>query len=42
MYKLWEELKELKNYKWVELSHELNNDSPYWAGLPVRVWAMTE
>ena len=34
MYKLWEELKELKNYKWVELSHELNNDSPYWPGIP--------
>ena len=34
MYKLWEELKELKKYKWVELSHELNNDSPFWAGIP--------
>lgn len=34
MYKLWEQLKELKNYKWVELSHELNNESPYWAGIP--------
>lgn len=34
MYKLWEDLKQAKNYKWVELSHSLNNDSPYWAGIP--------
>lgn len=34
MYKLWKALKEAKNYKWVELSHPLNNDSPYWAGIP--------
>jgi len=34
MYKLWETLKEAKNYRWVELSHPLNNDSPYWAGIP--------
>ncbi len=34
MYKLWEELENLKKYKWVELSHSLNNDSPYWAGIP--------
>lgn len=34
MYKLWNQLKEAKNYKWVELSHSLNNDSPYWAGIP--------
>jgi len=33
-YKLWEALKAAKNYKWVELSHSLNNDSPYWAGIP--------
>ena len=32
MYKLWEALKEAKKYHWVELSHSLNNDSPYWAG----------
>ena len=35
MYKLWEELENLKkNYRFVELSHSLNNDSPYWAGIP--------
>ncbi len=34
MYKLWETLDELKKLKWVELSHSLNNDSPYWSGIP--------
>jgi len=34
MYKLWESLKEMKKYRWIELSHSLNNDSPYWAGIP--------
>ena len=34
MYKLWEELADLKKLKWVELSHSLNNDSPYWSGIP--------
>ena len=34
MYKLWEALKEAKKYRWVELSHPLSNDSPYWAGIP--------
>ena len=33
-YKLWEALKEAKKYKWVELSHSLNSDSPYWSGIP--------
>ena len=33
-YKLWNALKEAKNYKWVELSHSLNNESPYWSGIP--------
>lgn len=35
-YKLWQILEELKApaYKWVELSHSLNNESPYWAGIP--------
>ena len=28
MYQLWEDLKRLKSYRWVELSHELTNDSP--------------
>ena len=34
MYKLWEALNEAKKMKWVELSHSLNNDSPYWSGIP--------
>ena len=34
MYPLWEDLKRLKGYRWVELSHSMNNDSPYWAGIP--------
>lgn len=29
MYELWEDLKRLKRCRWVELSHPLNNDSPY-------------
>lgn len=35
-YALWEMLGKLKSeeYEWVELSHSLNNDSPYWAGIP--------
>ncbi|AXH52630.1 cyclase family protein [Clostridium perfringens] len=33
-YKLWNALKEAKKYRWVELSHSLNNDSPYWSGIP--------
>ena len=34
--KLWNALKELKSegYEWVELSHSLNNDSPFWSGIP--------
>lgn len=34
MYKLWNALAEAKHYRWVELSHSLNNDSPYWSGIP--------
>ena len=34
MYKLWNALDELKKYRWVELSHSLSNESPYWAGIP--------
>ena len=34
MYKLWDNLKEIKGYKWVELSHLMDNDSPYWSGIP--------
>ena len=34
MYHLWNELDQLKKLRWVELSHSLDNDSPYWAGIP--------
>ncbi len=34
MYKLWNALEEAKKLRWVELSHRLSNDSPYWAGIP--------
>lgn len=34
MYKLWEALDKAREYKWVELSHELDNDSPCWSGIP--------
>ncbi len=35
-FRLWELLAEMKSadYEWVELSHSLNNESPYWAGIP--------
>ena len=34
MYPLWSALEEAKQYRWVELSHSLSNESPYWAGIP--------
>ena len=34
MYELWEALKSARKYKWVELSHPLDNNSPYWSGIP--------
>ncbi len=34
MYKLWDILNQAKQLKWVDLSHSLNNDSPYWSGIP--------
>ena len=34
MYKLWDALESAKKHRWVELSHALNNDSPYWSGIP--------
>jgi len=34
MYKLWDALESAKKLKWVDLTHELNNDSPYWSGIP--------
>ena len=34
MYELWNALERAKHYRWVELSHPLDNDSPFWAGIP--------
>lgn len=34
MYELWKELERLKECRWVELSHSMNNESPYWSGIP--------
>ena len=34
MQSLWNTLDTLKQCKWVELSHAMNNESPYWAGIP--------
>ena len=34
MYKLWQALEEARKLRWVELSHPLNNSSPYWCGIP--------
>jgi len=31
---LWKQLEELKKCKWVELSHTMDNTSPYWSGIP--------
>lgn len=31
---LWQDLEKLKACTWVELSHPLNNQSPYWGGIP--------
>ena len=34
MYDLWNELEALKKLRWIDLSHPLNNSSPYWSGIP--------
>ena len=34
MYPLWNTLNELKKYRFIDLTHPLDNDSPYWAGIP--------
>ena len=34
MYKLWDALESAKKLRWVELSHSMNNDSPFWSGIP--------
>ncbi|MBR2596071.1 MAG: cyclase family protein [Solobacterium sp.] len=33
-YRLWKALDSAKQLRWVELSHPLTNDSPYWSGIP--------
>lgn len=34
MYPLWDALSQAKALRWIDLSHPLDNDSPYWAGIP--------
>lgn len=34
MHTLWEALKTAKNHRWVDLTHSLDNGSPYWDGIP--------
>ncbi len=34
MYSLWSQLEQWKKLRWVDLSHPLTNDSPYWSGIP--------
>ena len=34
MYPLWDALAQAKKLRWIELSHPLTNDSPYWSGIP--------
>ena len=31
---LWEKLEQMKKYRWVDLTHTLTNQSPYWDGIP--------
>ena len=33
-YKLWSALESAKKLKWVDLTHPLTSESPYWAGIP--------
>ena len=34
MYALWNTLSELKKLRFIDLTHPLSNESPYWAGIP--------
>lgn len=34
MNELWKSLEKAKSLKWIDLSHPLDNSSPYWAGIP--------
>ncbi|PIE84311.1 MAG: cyclase [Bacteroidia bacterium] len=42
MGNLWKELEKLKSYRWVDLTHPLGNESPYWSGMPDGVLALAE
>ena len=33
-YQLWDALARAKNLKWVDLTHPMDNESPYWSGIP--------
>ena len=33
-YKLWDALESAKKLKWVDLTHPMDNSSPYWSGIP--------
>ncbi len=34
MYRLWQQLEAAKKFRWIELSHPLDNSSPFWSGIP--------
>lgn len=34
MYPLWNALDQAKKLRWIDLSHPMDNDSPYWGGIP--------
>ena len=34
MYKLWDTLNSLKGCRFIDLTHPLTNDSPFWSGIP--------
>lgn len=33
-YPLWDALGAARQYRWVDLTHRLDNDSPFWSGIP--------
>ncbi len=34
MYQLWDALERAKGMRWVDLTHPMDNTSPYWSGIP--------
>lgn len=40
MYDFGEALNRARGYRWVELSHTLDNNSPYWAGIRRDRWSL--